>query len=133
MERLIGRSTLAIALSCLLIACPAWGQDHAPIANMKTAPNQTVVTGRLQTFQPAADGYGGNLVIEVVSNETPVPSTDFIRPQTGKLLRAFYPEPSERAISSLMGRLVRVNLTFLGGPSGGRAVVQNLEAVSPRK
>jgi hypothetical protein len=98
---------------------------------MKTAPNRTVVTGRLQKFQPAADGYGGDLVIEVATNESPVPSADFIKPQAGKLLRAFYPEPSEREISSLMGHLVRVDLTYLGGPSGGRAVVRSLKAASP--
>jgi hypothetical protein len=97
---------------------------------MKTAPNRTVVTGRLQAFQPAADGYGGDLVIEVDTNESPNPSADFIKPQAGKLLRAFYPEPSEREISSLVGRLVRVDLTFLGGPSGGRPVVRSLKAAS---
>ena len=63
---------------------------------MKTPPNKTVVTGRLQKFEPAVDGYGGDLEIEVVSNESPDPSADFIKPEAGKQLRAFYPEPSER-------------------------------------
>jgi hypothetical protein len=83
---------------------------------MKTPPNRTVVTGRLQKVEPAVDGYGGDLEIEVVSNESPDPSADFIKPEAGKQLRAFYPEPSERDISLLIGRLVRVDLTFLGGP-----------------
>lgn len=125
------RSILAIALSCLLIAGPAVAHNDTAVAHMKTPPNRTVVTGRLQKFEPAVDGYGGDLEIEVVSNESPDPSADFIKPGAGKQLRAFYPEPSERDISLLMGRLVRVDLTFLGGPSGGRAVVQNLRAVSP--
>lgn len=122
-----------MVLSCFLITGPAGAQDDTPNAHMKTAPNRTVVTGRLLTFQPAADGYGGDLVIEVVTNESPVPSADFIKPQAGKPLRAFYPEPNEREISSLVGSLVRVDLTFLGGPSGGRAVVRSLEAASPRR
>jgi hypothetical protein len=98
---------------------------------MKTPPNRTVVTGRLQKFEPAVDGYGGDLEIEVVSNVSPDPSADFIRPEAGKQLRAFYPEPSEREISLLIGRFVRVDLTFLGGtrgrakPQGGLAAPVN--------
>ena len=127
----MGRSILAMALSCLLIAGPAVAQNDTGIVCMKTPPNRTVVTGRLQKFEPAVDGYGGDIEIEVVSNESPDPSADFIKPAAGKQLSAFYPEPSERDIALLIGRLVRVDLTFLGGPSGGRAVVQSLRAVSP--
>ena len=123
------RSNLAMALSCLLIAAPP--QNDTTIAQMKTPPNKTVVTGVLQNFEPAVDGYGGDLEIEVLSNESPDPSADSIKPEAGSQLRAFYPEASEREISLLIGGLVRVDLTFLGGPSGGRAVVQSLRAVSP--
>ena len=113
-----------------LIAGPAVAQNDTTLTPLKTPPNKTVVTGRLQKFEPAGDGYGGDLEIEVLSNESPDPSADFIKPEAGKQLRAFYPEPSER-ISLLIGRLVRADLTFLGGPSGGRAVVQSIRAVSP--
>jgi hypothetical protein len=113
------------------MAGPAVAQNDITITHMKTPPNKTVVTGRLQKFEPAVDGYGGDLKIEVVSNESPDPSADFIKPEAGKQLHAFYPEPSEQDISLLIGRLVRVDLTFLGGPSGGRTVVQSLRAVSP--
>jgi len=124
-------SILALGLYCLLVAGPAVAQNDITITHMKTPPNKTVVTGRLQKFEPAVDGYGGDLKIEVVSNESPDPSADFIKPEAGKQLHAFYPEPSEQDISLLIGRLVRVDLTFLGGPSGGRTVVQSLRAVSP--
>ena len=80
-----------MVLSCLLIAGPAVAQNDTAIAHMKTPPNRTVVTGRLQKFEPAVDGYGGDLEIEVVSNESPDPSADFIKPEAGKQLRAFYP------------------------------------------
>jgi hypothetical protein len=128
MNDLMRRSIVAMVL--FLIAGPAVAQNDTTI-HMKTPPNKTVVTGRLQKFESAVDGYGGDLEIEVVSNESPDPSADFIKPEAGKQLRAFYPGPSERDISSLIGGLVRVDLTFLGGPSGGRAVVQSLRAVSP--
>ena len=98
------------------------------IALMKARPNSTVVRGRLQKFEPAADGYGGDIEIEVVANKSPDPSADFLKQEGGALLRAFYAPPPQLDISLLIGRLVTVELTFLGGPSGGRAVVQTLRA-----
>lgn len=95
---------------------------------MKAAPNRTVVTGRLKKYEPAADGYGGEVEIEVVRNESPDPSADFIKPEPGKTLRAFYAQPDPPARSLPIGKRVRVELTFLGGPGGGRAVVQSLKA-----
>jgi hypothetical protein len=101
--------------------------DAHTIVHMKVAPNRTVVTGRLRKFEPAADGYGGDIEIEVLRNESPDPAADFIKPEAGKVLRAFYAQPDPPAASLPIGRRVRVELTYLGGPSGGRAVVQSLE------
>ncbi|MCU0896828.1 MAG: hypothetical protein MUC55_04940 [Burkholderiales bacterium] len=95
---------------------------------MKAAPNKTVVTGKLRKFEPAADGYGGDVEIEVARNESPDPAADFIKPQPGKTLRAFYAQPEPSASALPIGKRVRVELTFLGGPGGGRAVVQSLKA-----
>jgi hypothetical protein len=95
---------------------------------MKAAPNKTVVTGKLRKFEPAADGYGGDVEIEVARNESPDPAADFIKPQPGKTLRAFYARPEPSASALPIGKRVRVELTFLGGPGGGRAVVQSLKA-----
>jgi hypothetical protein len=95
---------------------------------MKSAPNHTVVTGTLRACALAADGYGGDVEIEVVANESPDPNGDFIKPALGQVLRAFCPPPDLARTQSLVGRRVRVQLTFLGGPSGGRAVVQSLKA-----
>jgi hypothetical protein len=104
----------------------AAGPYHRVI--MKAAPNRTVVTGTLRHCVPAVDGIGGELEIEVVANESPDPNADFIRPEAGQALRAFCGEASDLADANrLIGRRVRVHLTFLGGPSGGRAVVQALK------
>ena len=98
------------------------------IARMKSAPNKTRLTGRLLRFEPAADGHGGEIEIEVIRNDSPDPAADFLRPLAGGRLRAFFPEPDPGVLASLIGRAVRIELTFLGGPSGGRAVVQDLRA-----
>ena len=93
---------------------------------MKAAPNSTIVTGIVRGCELAADGFGGELQLEVTANETPDAKTDFIQPELGKPLPVFYGDLSERDAASLVGRRVRAHLTYLGGPRGGRAVVQKL-------
>ena len=95
---------------------------------MKAAPNSTVVTGTLRACVPAQDGYGNHVDIEVTSNDSPDPSADFIKPELGKTLRAFLaPQPQLDLVQRLVGRDVTATLTYLGGPSGGQAVVQHLQ------
>ena len=96
---------------------------------MKAAPNNTVVTGTLRKCEPAADGFGGDIEIEIATNESPDPNADFIKPEPGKPMRAFCaPQPDLADLSVLIGQRVRVQLSFLGGPFGGRAVVRSLKA-----
>lgn len=96
---------------------------------MKAVTNSTVVTGTLRACVPAEDGYGSHVEIEVTSNESTNPSADFIKPELGKTLRAFFaPQPDLDVARTLVGRDVKATLTYLGGPSGGQAVVQHLKA-----
>ena len=96
---------------------------------MKVAPNSTVVTGVLRTFEPAPDGFGGDVEIEVARNDSPNPDADFIKPQSGGVVRAFFGDQPEQGAGAakLVGRRVRAHLTLLGGPGGDRAVVQLLK------
>jgi hypothetical protein len=101
---------------------------------MKTRSNSTAVTGTLRSCVPAADGYGSHVEIEVTSNPAPDAGNDFIRAAAGQTLRAFMaPQPDLDAAPALLGREVRATLTYLGGPSGGQAVVQALKAVNASK
>ena len=93
---------------------------------MKSAPNSTVVSGVVRRCELAADGFGGELELEISANETPDAKTDFIQPELGQPLRVFYADLGERDAAALVGRRVRAQLTYLGGPRGGRAVVQKL-------
>jgi hypothetical protein len=93
---------------------------------MKSAPNSTVVTGIVRRCELAPDGFGGELELEVTANETPDAKTDFIQPELGRPLRVFYADLAAHDAASLLGRRVRAQLTYLGGPRGGRAVVQKL-------
>jgi hypothetical protein len=94
---------------------------------MRVAPNCTRVSGWLRNYEPAADGCGGEVVIEVVRNETHDSSTDYIQPEVGQRLRAFYPEPLSPGSRLPIGKSVSVELTYLAGPSGGRVVVRTIE------
>jgi hypothetical protein len=92
---------------------------------MKTAPNETVIHGNLIGYTPAADGYGGDVEIEVIRNDTPDPAADFIRPAAGSRVRAFYP-PRDGEPLPPIGTKVAATLTLSAGPFGGRIVVRSL-------
>ena len=97
---------------------------------VKSAPNATTVTGVVRRCELAADGFGGELELEVTANETADADSDFVQPEAGKPLRVFYSDLSERADpQALVGRRVRAQLTYLGGPRGGRVVVRKLTLV----
>jgi hypothetical protein len=95
---------------------------------MRAKPNKTIVTGWLRTYEPAPDGYGGDIEVEVIANTSPDAASDFLRSAPGQSLRAFYAQPAPPATALPFGRRVRVELTFLGGPGGGRPVVQSITA-----
>lgn len=88
---------------------------------MQVKPNKTIVAARLKNYAPASDGYGGNVELEVLENISPKPEDDFLQPAPGTVLRAFTAQPEK---SLPIGRDVTAELTYIGGPGGGRAVLQ---------
>jgi hypothetical protein len=97
---------------------------------MRTALNHTELSGRLLSCKAAADGFGGELEIEVAANESRKPELDFIKPAPGQRLRVFHgdfkPEQED-----WVGHEVKLTLTLLGGPGGERLVVQTLKKKQP--
>jgi hypothetical protein len=91
--------------------------------HMQSAPNKTIVIGRFRAYRPAADGYGGEVEIEVVRNISPDSERDFLKHGPGDALLAFTPEPK----IPVGDAEVTAELTFLGGPRGGRAVLQSFK------
>jgi hypothetical protein len=92
---------------------------------MKIAPNETLIDGALRSYAPAADGYGGDVEIEVIRNRTPDPAADFIRPAAGSLVRAFCPPREDEPLPPVGGK-VAAALTLSGGPFGSRIVVRSI-------
>ena len=91
---------------------------------MQVMPNQTVLQGRVRAIHPEADGWGANIELLVVQNESPTEEEDFLRPAPGSVINVFSAEPDNVHV----GDLVRAHATLLAGPFGGRTV---LESVAP--
>ena len=93
---------------------------------MPAKPNKTTVLAWLRKYEPAPDGYGGEMQIEIIRNESADSGSDFLQPSPGQVLRAFYP-PSDSPQPALpIGKQAEITLTLLGGPGGERSVVQSV-------
>lgn len=89
---------------------------------MLIKPNKTIVRGRVRAIRPEPDGYGAEVEIEVLSNESPSPDQDFLRPEPGSVLSAFLADPELLRIDAE----VRVGACLVAGPRGGRAVIESV-------
>ncbi|MGQ0600377.1 MAG: hypothetical protein ACT4QE_01620 [Anaerolineales bacterium] len=92
---------------------------------MRVKPNQTVLRGRVQAIHPEEDGWGANVDLLVVENETPSDEADFLRPAPGSVIQAFVAEPKKLKV----GGLFRVHASLLAGPFGGRTVVESFRRI----
>ncbi|MBL0163884.1 MAG: hypothetical protein IPP82_09660 [Xanthomonadales bacterium] len=88
-------------------------------------PNRTRVRAVLNAYAPAADGYGGELDLQVLRNDSASADEDFLKPKVGSSIKAFAHE--QPVIEP--GQTVDIELTVLGGPRGERTVVQAITAV----
>ena len=89
---------------------------------MRIKPNRTVVRGRVRAIRPEPDGYGAELELEVLANESPSPDEDFLRPEPGSVLCAFLADPELVRVDAE----VRVGACLVAGPGGGRAVIESV-------
>lgn len=92
---------------------------------MNAAPNQTSVKAVVKHIAPAADGYGSELELEILANESANPAADFLQPKKGDRLKVFTASLGKLA----EGSEIRATLGLLGGPSGERAVLRNAESL----
>jgi hypothetical protein len=90
---------------------------------MQARPNKTVFSGMVREICPEPDGWGAMVNLEVMKNESPCPDDDFLRPAEGSTLKAFTPEPERLKV----GDVIRAQAQFNAGPTGGRAVLQDVK------
>ena len=93
---------------------------------MQVRPNKTVVKGEVLSILPEPGGWGAEVQLRVVRNESPSPDDDFLRPEEGSILKVF---TSDLAHEIRVGETVRAVARLNAGPTGGRAVLQGVEPI----
>jgi hypothetical protein len=88
-------------------------------------PNETLVQAVVKRIAACADGYGHEVDLEIVGNESPDPKLDFLRPKVGDQLKVFCADlgPFE------VGSRIRAALGLSGGPFAQRSVMRRAERV----
>jgi hypothetical protein len=94
---------------------------------MQARPNKTVVKGEVLAILPEPSGWGAEVHLRVLANESPSSDDDFLRPEGGSILKLF---TSELAKEMRVGEIVRAEAKLNAGPTGGRAVLQKVEPIA---
>jgi hypothetical protein len=94
---------------------------------MLVRPNRTLLQARVLAIRPERDGWGAEVDLEVVRNESESPEEDFLRPAAGSTVTAFAAEPARLQV----GSRVRVQASLIAGPAGGRVVLESVEPAPP--
>ena len=89
-------------------------------------PNQSQFVGRIQSIVPCQDGWGADLQVEILKNESYDSRSDFISAETGQLLALFVP-PRPKNPNFKAGQTMRLKAKLLAGPLGERVVLESAE------
>lgn len=95
---------------------------------MNLHPNKSAIDARVTRVTPAADGYGADVRVEVLTCGPAEGLEDFIGAGAGAGLTLFSAEPE--AVKE--GRTYRFTARVLGGPNGERVVIEAAEPVRSR-
>lgn len=95
---------------------------------MLVKPNTTTVQGKVRNVNPAKDGWGTEIEIEVLENESPSMEKDFLRPSPGSIIKVFYSEK----VNLHEGDIVKAKASLNAGPFGSRTVAESIDRVKAR-
>jgi hypothetical protein len=91
---------------------------------MRIKPNKTILHGRVNRVQPAAEGYGANVEFLIEASEPASGFADFLQAAPGSTATIFAADP--QAVQP--GRAYTLTITVLGGPQGERIVLEDARA-----
>lgn len=96
---------------------------------MNVHPNETSVRAVVKRIEPCADGYGHELRLEIISNESADPDADYLKPKAGDELKAFTADLGDLQ----NGSRISAKLGLSAGPFGQRTILRGAEpdAVKP--
>ena len=93
---------------------------------MQVRPNKTVVKGEVCSISPEPGGWGAEVQLRVLKNESPSHDDDFLRPEGGSILKLF---TSDLTHEIRVGEIVRAVARLNAGPTGSRTVLQRVEPI----
>lgn len=88
---------------------------------MNVHENATHVRAIVRKVTPCADGYGHDLQLEIVSNDSPDPAADFLKPAHGATVTAF----AAQAAGLTEGTEIQATLGLAAGPTAERTVLRS--------
>lgn len=91
--------------------------------------NETTIQAVVRQIVSSADGYGHELDLEVLGNESSDPNADYLKPRAGDHLKVFAADLGDLR----PGARIRATVGLSGGPFGQRTVLRGAEpaAVKP--
>jgi hypothetical protein len=95
---------------------------------MLIKPNETTLKGRVTRVEMAADGFGGDVSIEVTEVPAGDDSPDFVGTSPGATLRLFAAEPHKVK----QGELYSVTASMVGDARGQRLVMRSARKLAGR-
>jgi len=95
---------------------------------MNIHPNETCVKAVVKRVTPNAGGYGHDLDLEILANESPDPNADYLKPAAGEKLTAFAADLE----GIEPGWHIRATLGLSGGPFAERAVLRHAERLAAK-
>jgi hypothetical protein len=96
---------------------------------MRIKPNKSIVEGRISRIEPAADGFGADIEVEVDASDAAHGHEDFIGARPGTKVKMFAAVPEEIEA----GGRYRFTASLLGGPRGERVVVESAKKAKASK
>jgi hypothetical protein len=93
---------------------------------MNVHPNQTTVRAEVKQITPCAGGYGHDLDLEILGNDSPDPNADYLKPKAGDRVTVFAADLG--GLKS--GERIRATLALSGGPFNQRTVLRGAERVA---
>lgn len=83
--------------------------------------NETTVQAKVNRIVPCGDGYGHDVELEILGNESADAGADFLKPKPGDRLQVFAADLGDLET----GVRIRAALGLSGGPFGQRTVLRD--------
>jgi hypothetical protein len=89
---------------------------------MQIKPNKTILKGKVERVERAADGWGAHVDIAVKKSSAAEGHADYLQAKPGSVVRVFAADPEAVEV----GKTYSLTTSVLGGPRGERVVIEDV-------